>query len=76
MNHILTPCILAAAAATANALELGPETHVTLSSSIAVGVVVIGGAFWIGRYMQRVDDRLTAIERVIHAPPAPGKKNL
>jgi hypothetical protein len=66
MNYILAPLVLGAAAATANAMELSPDTHVSLGSCLAVGVAVVGGAFWVGRYMQKVDDRLTAIERVIH----------
>jgi len=76
MNHLIAPFILASLATAAQALELGPQTPVTLGSTLAVGVVVIGGAFWIGRYMQRLDDklsdvdrRLTAIERGIHTQP-------
>lgn len=65
MNHIVvTPFILAVAAV---ATELSPETHVSLGSSITVGVVVIGGAFWVGRYMQEVNDRLKSVEARLKA---------
>jgi len=68
MNHLLVPCLLAAAAAGTNALgiDLGPDTHVSLGTTCTVGVVVIGGAFWIGRFMQKIEDRLSAIEKKCH----------
>lgn len=63
MNHLLPPCVIATLATAANALELGPQTPITLGSSLAVGVVVVGGAYWVGRFLQRVDDRLTGVEK-------------
>lgn len=63
MSYIADPILIAILATAAHSMELGPSTPVSLGSSLAVGVVVIGGAFWVGRYMQRLDGRLDDIDR-------------
>lgn len=66
MTHFLPPVFIAAiTTAAASVGELGPETHVSLQSSLAVGAVVLTGAWWIGRYMQKIDDRMDALEKAV-----------
>ena len=60
MNHLLAPLLIASATGIVSGVDLGPETHISLASALAVGAVVLSGAWWVGRYMQRLDDRMEA----------------
>lgn len=42
--------------------QISPDTHVSLGVAVAVGAVVVGGAWWLSARLQRIDDRLDDIE--------------
>ncbi len=60
-SYYLTPVLIAALATAAG--ELGVDTRLTLGGALSVGTVIVGGAWWIGRWMQRVDSRLSDVEQ-------------
>lgn len=47
---------------------LSPGTPISLGSAIAVGAVVVGGAWWLSSMLQKINDRLSVIEEAIRKP--------
>jgi len=63
MNQVTVPILLGLVSGVAQGLH--PGTTVPLGSTLTVAAVVVSGAFWVGRYMQRLDNRLDALEKRI-----------
>ncbi len=52
------------------------ETHgISLGTAAAVGAIVLPAAWWIGRNLQRIIDRLEAVERKVDALPCVKPRN-
>ena len=42
---------------------IGNDTPITLGGALAVGAVIVGGAWYLSSRLTRIDDRLKSIER-------------
>ena len=48
---------------------IGDQTPITLGGACGVGMVVFGGALYVGRWQKGVEDRLKNIERAVGTLP-------